>query len=387
MITLGIFTSTRAEYGMLSALLNKIGSDKEINYKLFVGGTHLAREYGLTINEIKKNNHKISDIFDYLLNNDDPYNLVRSMGIENFELSTIFNNYNFDYTCILGDRYELIPIVLSSILYKKPIIHLHGGEATEGLIDEQIRHMITKAAHLHFVSCDEYKNNIRKMGESESRIFNVGALSVDNIINNETIDKNQLFNELQLDQSKKTILLTYHPVTLEYKLEPLIQIKNIFKALNKFNFQTVITAPNIEIERNVIIYYIEKIVNSNKNYRFIESLGMNKYFNLIPHCEFVIGNSSSGINEVPFFKIPTINIGDRQKGRIRHESVIDVGYTINSIVEGIKKALDPNFRSRIKEMKYKFGDGHASEKILKTLRNIEINENFMRKKLDFPSYG
>jgi len=386
MLKIAFFTTSRADFGILSALLKKIDDTKGIDFYLFVGGSHLMHETGKTINEIR-NEIKITKTFDFFLNEDSPYSLSKSLGIEQIELANIFKEYDFDAIGILGDRFELLPIVNSAIIFRKVIIHFHGGETTQGAIDEQVRHMITKAAHLHFVICDEYKNNIRKMGESESRIFNVGALSVDNIINNETIDRNQLFKELQLDQSKKTILLTYHPVTLEYKLDPLTQIKNIFKALNKFDFQTLITAPNIEIERNVIIDYIKKIVNFNKNYRFIESLGMNKYFNLIPHCEFVIGNSSSGINEVPFFKIPTINIGDRQKGRIRHESVIDVEYSPNSIVEGIRKALDPNFRSRIKEMKYKFGDGHTSERILRILKDIKINESFMRKKLDFPSYG
>lgn len=385
MITLGIFTTTRAEYGILSALLREIVNSEGIDYKLFVGGTHLASEYGLTINEIKKNNYKITDTFDYLLNNDDPDSLVRSMGVESFGLSYILSNYYIDYTFILGDRYELIPIVLSSILFKKPIIHLHGGEATEGIIDEQIRHMITKAAHIHFVACEEYKNNIRKMGEPEWRIYNVGALGIDNIVNEKYIEKKTLFNELGL-KDKKTVLLTYHPVTLEYKINPLTQIKNIFKALDEFNFQIVITSPNIEVGRDVIIDYIKKVLNKNRGCPFIESLGVKRYQSLIPHCEFVIGNSSSGINEVPFFKIPTINIGDRQKGRVRHESVIDTGYSVNSIIKGIQRAIEPNFKKRLKKMDYKFGNGHAAERILKILKDIEINEQLMRKKLDFSAY-
>jgi UDP-N-acetylglucosamine 2-epimerase len=148
----------------------------------------------------------------------------------------------------------------------------------------------------------------------------------------------------------------------------------------------VITAPNIEIDRNIIMGYIENIVNSNKDYHFVESLGINRYLSLIPHCKFVIGNSSSGINEVPFFRIPTINIGDRQKGRIRHESIVDTDYSVSSIVKGIKIALEPNFRKRLKKMKYKFGDGHAAERILKILKDIKINEQFMRKELDFSAY-
>ena len=385
MLKIAVFTTSRAEFGILSSLLREIRKEDEIDYYLFVGGSHLVVELGKTINEIKEE-FEITDIFDFFLNEDSPYSLSKSLGIEQIELATIFRKYDFDAICVLGDRFELLPIVNTAIIFKKPIIHIHGGETSQGAIDEQIRHMITKSAHIHFVSCDEYKNNIRKMGESESRVFNVGALSVDNIVNNKLIKKSKLFNELQLDERKNTILLTYHPVTLEYKLEPLTQIKNVFKALDKFNFQVVITAPNIEIDRNVIMDYIENIINLNKDYHFVESLGNNRYLSLIPHCEFVIGNSSSGINEAPFFRIPTINIGDRQKGRVRHESIVDTDYSVSSIVKGIKNALEPNFRKRLKKMKYKFGDGHAAERILKILKDIKINEQFMRKKLDFSAY-
>ena len=385
MLKIAVFTTSRAEFGILSSLLREIRKEDEIDYYLFVGGSHLVIELGKTINEIKEE-FEITDTFDFFLNEDSSYSLSKSLGIEQIELASIFRNYDFDAICVLGDRFELLPIVNTAIIFKKPIIHIHGGETTQGAIDEQVRHMITKAAHVHFVSCDEYKENIRKMGEPESRVFNVGALSVDNIVNNKVIIKSKLFNELKLDKSKNNILLTYHPVTLEYKLEPLTQIKNVFKALDKFNFQVVITAPNNEIDRNIIMGYIENIVNSKRDYHFVESLGINRYLSLIPHCEFVIGNSSSGINEVPFFRIPTVNIGDRQKGRIRHKSVIDVDYSINSIVKGIKNALEPNFRKRLKKMKYKFGDGHAAERILKILKDIKINEQFMRKESEFSAY-
>ncbi len=385
MLKIAVFTTSRAEFGILSSLLREIKKKDEIDYYLFVGGSHLVVELGKTINEIK-NEFEITDIFDFFLNEDSPYSLSKSLGIEQIELASIFKKYNFDTICILGDRFELLPIVNTAIIFKKPIIHIHGGETSQGAIDEQIRHMITKAAHVHFVSCDEYKANIRRMGEHESRIFNVGALSIDNIVNNKVIIKSKLFNELKLDKSKNTILLTYHPVTLEYKLEPLAQIKNVSRALDKFNFQVVITAPNIEIDRNIIMGYIENIVNSNKDYHFVESLGINRYLSLIPHCKFVIGNSSSGINEVPFFRIPTINIGDRQKGRIRHESIVDTDYSVSSIVKGIKIALKPNFRKGLKKMKYKFGDGHAAERILKILKDIKINEQFMRKESNFSAY-
>ena len=380
---IGIFTLTRAEFGIFSALLREIGSNNDIEYLLFVGGSHLAKEYGNTINEIK-NKFKITETFDFFLNEDSSYSLTRSLGIEAIELANIFKNYSFDFCCILGDRFELLPIINTAIIFKKPIVHLHGGEKSEGVIDEQVRHMITKAAHIHLVACKEYAGNIREMGEPEWRIFNVGALGIDNIVNDKKIPKNDLFKQLNLDENRPIVLMTYHPVTLEFKISPLEQIKNVFNALNKFNFQIIVTAPNIEVDRGIILSYIKEQAIKNKNILYIDSLGVVKYHSLIPYCEFVIGNSSSGIVEVPFFKKPTINIGDRQNGRLLHPSIIDTGYSEESIINGISKALSKDFLNNIKNQEYKFGDGNTAKKIVTIIKNIEINEKLMRKKLDFP---
>lgn len=384
MKNIAIFTTTRAEYGLLKPLIRAVDLDSEMNLLLFVGGTHLAQEHGKTIKEINNDGFKITATFDYLLNTDSTSNLIRSMGIESFQLAEIFEKYPIDVIVILGDRFELIPIVLSAILSKSCIAHLNGGEATEGLIDEQIRHMVTKAAHLHFPSCEEYRRNIIRMGEESYRVFNVGALSIDNILMSQKKSKEELFKKYDLDVNQKTVLLTYHPVTLEFNTPPVDQIRNLFDALLKSNLQIIITAPNMEVDREIIISEINKIVNNNSNIHYIESLGIDDYQSMLNYVEFVIGNSSSGIIEAPYFKIPSINIGARQKGRIRHKSVIDVNYSVESIKQGIKKALDPKFRESLKTMKYKFGDGHAAERIVEILKKIEINQNLLRKKLEFP---
>ena len=380
---IGIFTTSRAEFGLLSNLIIEIENTSDIEYMLFVGGTHLTPEHGKTISEIETE-FKITSTFDFFLNEDKNYSLLRSLAIETFQLANIFENYAFDFVCILGDRFELLPIVQAAIIYKTPIIHIHGGEISQGAIDEQIRHMITKSAHIHFTACDEYGNNVIRMGEEKWRVHNVGALGIDYIKNNELIKKEILIKELELNSELKTILLTYHPVTLEKSLSPSTQIENIFKAIEKYDFQVVITAPNIDKDRDEIIRYIENTIENKKNYKFYNSLGIHRYQSLIPYCEFVIGNSSSGILEVPFFKKPTINIGDRQKGRLQHTSIINTEYNEEAIISGIKKALSYDFRQSIKNMEYKFGDGHAAEKIIKILKDINIDEKLMRKKLDFP---
>jgi UDP-hydrolysing UDP-N-acetyl-D-glucosamine 2-epimerase len=380
--TLGIFSTSRAEFGLFMSLLNCLKKDTGLSYKLFVGGAHLSNKFGLTAREAE--NFKITETFDFLPENDNPESLARAIGDEGVLISKIFSKHSFDYTVVIGDRFELLPIINTSIIFRKPLIHIHGGEVSEGAIDEQIRHMITKAAHLHFVSCQEHYNNVINMGEEDWRIFNTGALGIDNVVNNEKISKDKLFDELNLNKNKKTVLLTYHPVTLEYKLKSLEQLRNLFDAVEKFDFQVVITAPNVEVERDKINTFIKKKVSENSNFRYIKSLGVIKYQSLIPHCEFVIGNSSSGIIEMPFFKVPTVNVGDRQKGRLRHKSVIDTGYSVDSIKNGIEKALSDNFRKQLKNMEYKFGDGNAAQKMVQIIKSIEIDERLMRKKLNFP---
>ena len=277
-------------------------------------------------------------------------------------------------------RYELLSIVTTAILFKKPIIHISGGEKTEGAIDEQIRHMITKSAHIHFVSCNEYKMNIKKLGEPDWRIFNTGDIAVDNMANIKRLSKKKLFNNLKL-KDKKTVLCTYHPVTLEFKLSPIKQIENLITALKHTDIQIVFTAPNMDADREKLLDYLLTAIKKEENFHYIESLGVLNYHSLITLCEFVIGNSSSGIVEVSFFKIPTVNVGDRQKGRVRHKSVIDVDYSVEEISKGIEKAMSKEFKAELIDMEYKFGDGKAAEKMVEIIKNIKIDEKLMRKNL------
>lgn len=378
-----LFTTTRAEFGILMPLISAMEESKELMPLLFVGGTHLSKEHGKTIKEIKDHGFKIAGTFDYLLDRYDSFSLSKGLSIATKELADIFQKYDFDFVCFVGDRYELLSVVSNALLFKKPIIHIHGGERSEGTIDEQIRHMITKAAHLHFVSCEEYGINIQKMAEPKWRIHNTGALGIDNIVKTKKLQKNKLFAELGLDVNRLTMIMTYHPVALEYSISPYQQIRNVFEAFEPFDLQVVITGPNIEVDRDQIIALIKEKVNKNKNLHYFESLGVRLYSSLIPYCEFVIGNSSSGIIEVPYFKVPTVNIGDRQNGRIRHASVIDTGYSVESVTRGIEKALSKEFKAGLRNMQFKFGDGHSAERMINIIKDITIDQNFIRKKLEF----
>jgi len=382
MITIGIFTTSRAEFGLLSNLIDGIILDNDLDYQLFVGGGHHLKDQGHSNNEIIEKKYKHVN-FDFLTNSDSKKELTKSLGTELYQLSDIFLDWKFDYVAILGDRIELLPIVQTAIIFRKPIIHLHGGEITEGAWDDQIRHMISKAAHLHFCATEEYGQNIINMGEEKWRVHNVGALGIDTIVKNQSISKEELFTKYSLDLALPTILLTYHPVTLELEITAKSQIENLFSALNGYAFQVIITAPNVDSNHQPIFDIIEKETKLHHNYHFIRSLGINNYQSMLKYVEFVIGNSSSGIIEVPYFRIPTINIGDRQKGRIRHSSVIDTDYTVGLIRDAINKAVDPGFKESIKDMEYKFGDGHATERIIEIIKKNKIDKDILRKKLEY----
>ena len=322
MIRIAIFTSARSEMSVLRPLIENMKKDSKIKPMLFVGGSHLIKKYGRTVNEIKKLKIKVTDYFNYYSTGNTRHSFIKSLTNAHEKIGKIFKKYKFDIICVIGDRFEKLAEVNNAILFNKPIIHFFGGEVTEGVIDEQIRHMITKASHLHFVTCETYKKNLINMGEEKFRVHTPGNLTIDNIKNIKKISRKKIFKKFKLDYKKSLGILTYHPVTLENKISTTKQIKNIFNALNKYDMQFVVTAPGHEYGRDKIESFIKKTLKKNKKLFYIKSLGFENLFSLIPHCKFVVGNSSSGIVEVPYFKIPTINIGDRQKGRIFHKSFI-----------------------------------------------------------------
>ena len=284
----------------------------------------------------------------------------------------------------MGDRFELLSVVTAALIFCKPIIHISGGEVSEGAIDNQIRHMITKAAHIHFAACEIYAENIRKMGEESSRIFNHGVLALDAMTPDRLLNKEEVFIKLSLDPMKETVMLTFHPVTLD-KTPVEEQILNIFKAIDKFNFQVVISSPNVETDREKIVTLIQKMVKKHHDYHYFHSLGTLNYNSLISYCKMVIGNSSSGMVQVPFLMIPTINIGDRQKGRIRHYSIIDTNYDVDSIERGIKKATNEDFLRKVKGMKFIYSNGNVAGKMIDTIKSCNIKTEFLQKKLNFNS--
>ncbi len=361
---LAFFTSTRSDMTILEPLLNEIKKNKSFEYLLFVHGTHLEKNYGNTIADIKKLNFKISSKFLSVNKLDNELGLVKSLEMTQKGVNKIFNKYKFDSVMILGDRIERLPIVSAAIAYRKFIFHIHGGEITTGALDDQVRHMITKSAHLHFTICENYSRNILDMAEETFRIHNVGSLGVEKIL-----------NSFKKEKKNNRVILTYHPETLKNNFSWSRNFLKIVNELNKFNFYVIITSPGHEKGTKNQINFIKKIIKNKKKFSFVKSLGVNGYLETLKKSLFVIGNSSSGIIEVPYYRIPTINIGLRQNGRFFHKSIIQCNTSSFSIRKSIIIANSKIFRDKIKNMKLHFGNGGASKKILNIIKKYSKDKN------------
>ena len=381
-----IFTSTRADYGLQRWIIKEIQNSNEFNTYIIVGGTHLSEEYGNTIEEILKDNIENIIKVPFLNTSLDASSLTSSIGNGLIQITQIFNIYKPDFVVLLGDRYELFIMAITALLYQVPIIHLHGGENTIGVIDEQVRHAVTKMAHIHMPSTELYAENISKMGEEDWRIYIIGAPGLENIKKLELYKEEEILKLTGINVNKNTIICTYHPVTLEGEDSVKWQIKNLLEALSKFDFQIVFTRPNAEIGSDEIVNMIKEFVDNKPKAYFFDSFGSKLYLSFLKYTKAVAGNSSSGIIEVPSFLIPTVNIGNRQEGRLRPESVIQTGYSVNEIYKGIEKALyDTEFLTKIKNLKNPYGDGQTSKDVIKAMREIlKIpKEKLLKKRLDF----
>lgn len=379
MKTVCIVSSTRAEYGLLQPLIKKIQNDKMLNLLFVVTGMHLSFGFGHTIDEIKKDDVRINEIIPILDNaSSDKTSKIMARALSKFD--DFFTNNKIDLLIVLGDRFEMMSVCIAAMNNCIPIAHIHGGETTEGAIDEAIRHSITKMSYLHFTSTEIYKKRVIQLGEDPKRVFNVGALSVENILNLPILSKQNLEKELGFTLEKPYAMLTFHPVTLE-KNSAEWQIKELFAALDTLKGMTyVFTKANMDADGEIINEYIEKYAAINDNMHVFSSLGVIKYLSAVKYCSVVIGNSSSGIIEAPVLGVPTVNIGDRQKGRLQPDTVIDVQNDKLQIIEGIERATSVAFAQKAKKGINLFGDGHTSEKILTIVKDYLLNDKISLQK-------
>ena len=373
-----VITGTRAEYGLLYWLLKEIESSKELELQLIATGMHLSSEFGLTYKEIEKD-FSIDKKIEMQLESDLEVDISKSMGYAQASFAQAFDELKPDIIVVLGDRYEILSAVTSAMILRIPIAHIHGGETTEGVIDEAIRHSITKMSHIHFTANGEYKNRVIQLGEQPDRVFNVGGLGIENISRLELLNRDAFEESINFKLNKKNILVTFHPVTLE-KNTAKLQFKELLDAINELEETNIIfTKSNSDAGGRAINKMIDDYVakNSHKSVSF-SSLGQLRYLSAMCHVDAVVGNSSSGIIETPSFRIGTINIGDRQKGRIKASSVLDCSPNKTSISDSLKYLYSNDFQTSLKNVCNPYGDGKASKNIIKTLEGINLN-NILKK--------
>jgi len=368
-----VVTGTRAEYGLLSRLMKMIKEDQDTELQIIATNMHLQPEYGNTYKEIESDGFEIDFKVPMPKLSDDACGTVKSMGVELDGLADAFRKLQPNLVVILGDRYEMLMVASAALIYRIPVAHIHGGEITEGAFDDAIRHSITKMSHLHFASTEEYRKRIIQLGESPERVFYVGAIGVDNIKKVPLMTKEEVEESLGFVIDKNTVLATYHPVTLtnsnvEYEIDAFLL------ALKEFpNLRVVFTMPNSDTGGSIIAERINKFIaeNSERAIAF-KSLGMRRYLSVMPHIVAVIGNSSSGIVEVPSFGIPTLNIGERQKGRLSCESVVNCLSDKESIIEGLKRVLSKEMSEIAKLSSNPYDKTYTAKNIFEIIKNYPL---------------
>lgn len=374
-----VLTATRAEYGLLKPIITKLGKDSSFDVKVVVTGAHLSPEFGLTYKEMEQDGIVIDEKIETLLSADTPAAISKSMGLAMIGFADYFAKAKPDMLIVLGDRYETLAVCCAAVNQRIPIIHLYGGETTEGAVDESFRHAITKLSYLHFTSTEEYRKRVIQLGEQPDRVFCVGAIGIENIINEKLLSKIDLEKSINFLLDKPYAVVTFHPVTLDSNSAGQFQsLLNVCKKHKDMKF--IFTKANADTDGRVINKMLDEYVQEQDNALVITSLGSIRYLSAVKYSTMVIGNSSSGIVEAPSFGVPTIDIGDRQKGRLRADSVIHCDPVQDDIEKAISLALTDQFKERARKTINPYGDGNTSDKIVEKTRDFLINRKIDLKK-------
>ena len=375
-----IVTGTRAEYGLLYWIMKGIQNDPALDLQIIVTGMHLSPEFGLTFQEIINDGFFINNKVEMLLSGDTPSAISKSTGLGIIGFADAFEGLKPDIVTLLGDRYELLAAASTALFANIPIAHISGGETTTGAFDEAIRHSITKMGWWHFVAAKEYKKRVIQLGEDPNRVHHVGSISIDNIKKTKLLNKTNLEKLLGLKFKKKNLIMTYHPVTLE-KESSKNNLQSLLNVLDKLNDTYIIfTEPNADTDNRIIKRMIKKFVLSHKkNSISFASMGRLNYLSALQFVDGVIGNSSSGLTEAPTFKIGTINIGDRQNGRLKADSIIDCTSEEESIFDAVKTLYSSQFQNNLKKINNPYGVDNTTEKIISVLKNSKIPKNLKKK--------
>lgn len=372
--SIGIVTVARSDYGVYLPILRKIAAHENLELLLYVSGAHLSENFGNTITMIEEDGFPIAAKIPMLSKGDTPFDIAHAMGVGTQAFARVFRDNPPDILVVLGDRYEMHAAAVAAIPYRIPIAHIHGGELTYGAFDDYFRHALTKFSHLHFASSEVYANRIIQMGEEPWRVTVSGAPGLDDIINMPRLSKSELASVYDIDLSKPTLLVTFHPVTMEYEYTK-EYIANLLNALAHFSaYHVVFTYPNEDAGSAVIIEKITSYVHDHRNAFLVKNFGHKGYVSMMGYAAAMVGNSSSGIVEAASLKLPVVNIGTREDGRVRNANVIDVGYSSGEIKAGIEKALSPSFQSSLEDLVNCYGDGRASERIVAVLANVTLEK-------------
>lgn len=374
-----IITGTRAEYGLLYWLMREVQEDPELHLQIIATGMHLSPEFGLTYQEIENDGFYIDEKVEMLLSSDTPTGIAKSIGLGVIGFADSLERLQPDIIVILGDRYEILAAAQASLVANIPIAHIHGGELTEGAIDEAIRHSLTKMAHMHFTATEPYRKRVIQLGEQPDRVINVGAPGLDSIDRLTLLDRQELEQALDFQLCTLNFLVTYHPVTLK-KGETKQTVEELLAALDYFpEAKVIFTKSNSDADGRIINQLLEEYASKNLDrVKLFTSMGQLRYLSAIKHVHMVIGNSSSGIIEVPVFKKPTVNIGNRQRGRLKTTSIINSNETKEDIIHAIQKGLSLEFQHQLNKTKSIYGDGNTSKKIKNRLKAIKLEGIMMK---------
>ena len=364
--TIAVVTVARSDWGHLTPVLTELRAASDVRLLLFVGGTHLSDAFGRTVELIEGEGWPIAERIEMLDPSDAPEAIAASIGRGVAGFGRAYARHRPDLVVVLGDRFEMLSAAAAALPFVLPVAHLHGGEVTEGAIDNQIRHAITKCAHLHFVSAEPHARRVAAMGEEPWRIHNVGAPGLDRIRTARLLSRDELAQRLDLAPDDHWLIVTYHPATLEYQ-ETGRHTDELLAALEKVDATCVVTYPNADTAGRTIIARLEEFAGRHDRVRLVRNLGDDVYLSLLRHADAMVGNSSSGLIEAPSFELPVVNVGARQAGRLRAANVVDVGPDRDEILAGVDAALTPAFRAGLSGMKNPYGDGHAAERIVEAL--------------------
>lgn len=378
MRNIGVVTVGRSDYGIYLPVLRKIQADPGLQLSLIVAGMHLSPEFGMTVDAIEADGFKIEERVEMSLASDTPEGTAKSMGLGTIGFAQAYARIKPDLLLVLGDRFEMHAATVAALPFTIPVAHIHGGEITEGAIDDSLRHSITKLSHLHFTATRDARDRVIQMGEELWRVTVSGAPGLDNLETTEILSRQELAEQLSFDWHADPLLVTYHPVTLEPD-ETRWQVGELLGSLRETQLPIVFTQPNADAQGRLILEMLLRFAAECPRAHMVANLGTQGFFSLMAHAAAMVGNSSSGLIEAPSLGLPVVNIGNRQKGRLRGENVIDVGYHRDEITNAINQAVSPEFRAGLRGMTNPYGDGQAAGRIVNQLKQVSLDRHLITK--------